>query len=65
MTTLENLWSSVEQLKRDIKELEDKKSSWDSGSTNGGKLQKAIAKRIVYSAKRVETLVGENSYSPR
>jgi len=52
------------RLRLDIEELESHFDHWDSGSTAGGKKLRSIAKRIIFSAKRLEALVHENTYTP-
>jgi hypothetical protein len=55
---------SIETLKKDVEELESNFDKWDSKSTAGGKPLRSIAGRILLSAKRVDNLVKDNTYSP-
>jgi hypothetical protein len=55
--------SQVELLRSDISELELHFENWDSRSTSGGRRLRSIAGRIILSARRLEKLVKENTYS--
>jgi hypothetical protein len=53
------------RLKQEIGELESHFDGWKGEHLPDGKKLRAIADRIVLSAKRVEVFVRENTYSPR
>ena len=58
------LSEAVTQVRNDLKELEDQFNFWqNTENINGSRKVRGIAKRIVLSAKRVEGLVQENSFS--
>jgi hypothetical protein len=61
---LDQLHEGATQLRKDLEELESQFSHWDASSTAGGRRLRSIAKRVILSAQRLESLVKENTYAP-
>jgi hypothetical protein len=55
----------IKLLRKELDELEGTLDGWehDAGSLSGSKKYRAIAKRIAESAKRLEAIVKENTFS--
>jgi hypothetical protein len=56
--------NQLEVLRAELAELEAQLPRWNSDNLAGAKLPRSIARRIVLSAKRLEALVKENTFSP-
>jgi hypothetical protein len=51
-------------LRSDIEALEREFPRWNADNIAGAKQPRLIASRIIHSAKRLESLVKENTFSP-
>lgn len=58
------LEEGIDKLRSELVELEARLSAWNSENTAAGRKQKAIAARIVLSARHLQTAVGERCYTP-
>ena len=58
------LQDAIDQMKKDVAELESHLPHWVSENTTGTKLYRPIAGQIVTSAARLEHLVKKNTYQP-
>lgn len=61
---LETMKEQIKTLRKDIEALEAEFPRWNSENFAGAKQPRLIAKRVVQSAGRLETLVKENTFSP-
>lgn len=61
---VEALKDGIARLRAELDELEARLANWNSENTAAGRKQKAIAVRIVLSARHLQTAVGERCYSP-
>jgi hypothetical protein len=61
---MEPLRSQISTLRKDIADLEGQIPTWNADNLAGAKQPRLIARRIVQSAQRLETLVKENTFSP-
>ena len=61
---LDKLKEGASQLRKDLADLESHFSKWDSQTTDGGRRLRSIANRVVLTARRLESLVKENTYAP-
>jgi len=57
----------IKVIRKELDELQSSLDGWDhdAGSLTGSKRYRSISKRIMESAKRLEALVKENTFSAR
>ncbi len=62
---MDQIKEAIDRLETDVAELKIQLPNWDSQSQNaqGARMYKGIARRIVWSAQRLEQLVRENTFS--
>jgi len=58
----QQLQDAINQLKKDVAELEGHLPSWISENNHGTKLYRPIAKQIIHSSARLEEIVKKNTY---
>ena len=58
------LSEGIAKLRAELDELEARLADWKSENLVAGRKQKAIAERIVLSAKHLQTAVKERCYTP-
>lgn len=56
--------AQIETLRNDINDLEIQIPKWNPNNLVGAKRPRHVARRIVQSSQRLETLVKENTFSP-
>lgn len=61
---IDSIKTQIETLLNDINDLEAQLPRWDPNNLAGAKKPRLIARRIVQSSQRLETLVKENTFSP-
>jgi hypothetical protein len=54
----------LDRLRAELDEMEAHLPRWNADNLAGAKIPRSIAQRIVLSAKRLEVLVKENTFSP-
>ena len=61
---LDAIRAQIGTLRSDIADLEKELPRWNPDNLSGAKQPRLIARRIVQSSQRLETLVKENTFSP-
>lgn len=61
---IDALRDAIAQARRDLDDLESHLPHWSADSLAGAKKPRAIARRIVLSAQRVESLTREYTFAP-
>ena len=61
---IDSMKAQIETLRQDINDLEAQLPKWNPNNLAGAKQPRLIARRIVQSSQRLETLVKENTFSP-
>ena len=61
---IDSIKTQIETLLNDINDLEAQLPRWNPNNLAGAKKPRLIARRIVQSSQRLETLVKENTFSP-
>lgn len=61
---LDGIRSQIATLRGDVDALEARLPNWNPDNRSGAKQPRLIARRIVQSSQRLETLVKENTFSP-
>lgn len=64
-SAVEKIRAAIEQVRADLHDLENELPTWNSENIIGTRHYRPIADRIVAAAKRLKSLVAENTYSPR
>jgi hypothetical protein len=62
---VEKLRVAIEQVRADLRDLENELPTWNNENITGTRRYRPIAKRIVAAAQRLKLLVAENTYSSR
>jgi len=61
---INSIKTQITTLRNDINDLEAQLPIWNPNNSAGAKHPRLIARRIVQSSQRLETLVKENTFSP-
>lgn len=61
---INSIKTQIATLRNDINDLEAQLPRWNPNNLAGAKQPRLIARRIVQSSQRLETLVKENTFSP-
>jgi hypothetical protein len=61
---IDSIKAQIKTLRDDITDLEAQLPRWNPDNLAGAKQPRLIARRIVQSSQRLETLVKENTFSP-
>ena len=61
---IDSIKDQIATLRKDINDLETQLPRWNPNNVAGAKQPRLIARRIVQSSQRLETLVKENTFSP-
>jgi tRNA C32,U32 (ribose-2'-O)-methylase TrmJ len=61
---LQAIQDQISRLMGDIEEVRQEIPTWNAHNTEAGRRLRSIAGRVVLSAKTLESLVKENTYTP-